>query len=118
MIDIRNVSDKECLKWSLVRYLHPADHNPGKNSKVDKDFPIKLHFKDMTIPFKVRDIHKIEKIIQSALLFLLDAIFLLKISVHLCEIIFYIVGRKYFCSCCLQAFIPEEIFNHHIKDCF
>ena len=61
MIDIRNVSDKGCLNWSLVRYLHAADHNPGKISKVDKDFPIKLHFKDMTIPFKVRDIHKIEK---------------------------------------------------------
>ena len=32
-INIQNVNDKECFKWCLVRYLHPADHNPKKNHK-------------------------------------------------------------------------------------
>ena len=27
-------------------------------------------------------------------------------------------GRKYFCRYCFQASSAEEIFEHHIKDCF
>ena len=115
LIDIQNIGDNECFKWSLVRYLHPADHNPGRISKVDKDFPIKLHFKDMVIPFKVRDIHKIEKNTIDIIV-PIGYYFLLKISIHQDHSLY--CGRKHFCCCCLQAFIPQEIFNHHIKDCF
>ena len=27
-------------------------------------------------------------------------------------------GKKHFCRYCLHAFIAEEIFKSHIKDCF
>ena len=45
----------------MVRYLHPADHNPRRRIKADKDFAKKLDSKDMKLPVKIRDIHKIEK---------------------------------------------------------
>ena len=55
MINIPNIDDNECFKWSLVRYLNPAIYHP----KADKDFAIKPDFKDIKFPVKVRDIHKI-----------------------------------------------------------
>ena len=42
----QSVNDKECFKWCLVRYLHPADHNPKRFTKAGKDFAKKLYFKD------------------------------------------------------------------------
>ena len=39
-------------------------------AKVDKHFIKKLDFKDIKVPVKVRDIHKIEKTIPLTLLFL------------------------------------------------
>ena len=61
MINIQNTDDNECFKWCLVRYLNPADHNPRRITKVDKDFAKRLDFKDIKFPVKTRDIHKIEK---------------------------------------------------------
>ena len=80
MISIQIIDDVECFKWCLVRYLNPADHNPARITKADKDFAKKLFLKDMTSPVKVRYIQKIEKkkkkkkiliIILSALVFLI-----------------------------------------------
>ena len=45
----------------MVRYLNPADHNPRRIRKTDKDFRKRLDFKDIEFPVKIRDIHKIEK---------------------------------------------------------
>ena len=70
-INIRNIDDNECLKWYLVRFLHPADSNQGKIIKSDKYFAKDLDLKDITFPVKVRDIHKIEKTIPSSLPFLI-----------------------------------------------
>ena len=60
MINVQNI-DNECFKWCLVRYLHPADHNPMRIRKADKDFPKRLDFKDTEFPVKTRNIHKTEK---------------------------------------------------------
>ena len=38
LINIQNIDDKECFKWSLVIYLHPADRNAARITKSDKDF--------------------------------------------------------------------------------
>ena len=70
MINIQNIDDNECFKWCLVRYLNPADHHPARITKADKDFAKRLDFKDIKFPVKIRDIHKIEKIIPSAIAFL------------------------------------------------
>ena len=61
MINIQNTDDNECFKWSLVSYLNPAGHHPAKIKKPDKDFAKELDFKDIKIPVKIRDTHKIEK---------------------------------------------------------
>ena len=61
MINIQYSDDNECLKWCIVRYVHPADHNSRKITKADKDFAKKLDFKDIKFRVKVRHIHKIEK---------------------------------------------------------
>ena len=68
MITIQNTN--ECFKWCLVRYLNPADRNPAKITKADKDFAKRLDFKDIKFPVKIRDIHKIVKRIPSRLVFL------------------------------------------------
>ena len=71
LINIQNINDNECFKWSIVRYLNPANHHPARITKGDKDFAKKIDFKDVKYPVKIRDIHKIEKKKKrSALLFL------------------------------------------------
>ena len=61
LINIRNFDDNECFKWSLIRYVNPADRNPARIAKADK------------FPVKIRDIKKktTEKRIPLALLFLI-----------------------------------------------
>ena len=49
------------IKWCLVRFWHPADHNPVRIRKSDKGFARELDFKDIQFPIKIRNIHKIEK---------------------------------------------------------
>ena len=61
MINIQNIDDNECFKWSIVRYLNPAIHHLARITKVDRDFAKKLDFKALKFPIKIRDIHKIEK---------------------------------------------------------
>ena len=58
MINIQNIDDNECFKWW---YLNPADHSPRRITKYDKDFAKRLDLKDIKIPVKITDIHKIEK---------------------------------------------------------
>ena len=47
------------FKWSIVRYLNPADHNPARITKADQDFAKNLDFKNIKFPVKIRNIHKI-----------------------------------------------------------
>ena len=70
LINIQNIDDNECFKWSIVRYLNPADHNPRIITKADKGFAKKLDFKNIKLPVKIRDIHKIQIKIPLALGFL------------------------------------------------
>ena len=61
LINIQNTDDKECFKWCLIRYLNPADHNPRRIVKGDKNFAKRLGFKDIKFLVKTRGTHKIEK---------------------------------------------------------
>ena len=70
LIDIQNIDDNKCFKWCLVWYLNPADDNRRSITKADKNFAKRPDFKDIKFPVKIRDIHKIEKKIPSALAFL------------------------------------------------
>ena len=50
----------------MAKYLNPADHNPARISRIDKniaikDFARKLDFKNIRFCLKIRDIHKTEK---------------------------------------------------------
>ena len=47
------------FKWSIVRYLNPADHNPARITKADQDLAKNLDFKNIKFPVKIRNIHKI-----------------------------------------------------------
>ena len=60
LINVQNTDNNECFIWCLVRYLNPAEHNPRRIPKADKDFVKKPDFKDIKLPVKFRDIHKIE----------------------------------------------------------
>ena len=46
LINIQHNDDNKCFKWCLFRYLHPADCNPARITKADKDFIRKFDFKD------------------------------------------------------------------------
>ena len=61
MINIQDVDDNECFKWSIVRYLSPSDHHPSIITKADKYFAKKIYFKDIKFVVNVTDIHIIEK---------------------------------------------------------
>ena len=61
LINIRNINDNESFKWSLIRYINPADHDPARIIEADKEFTKKLDFKDIIFPGKNKDIRKIEK---------------------------------------------------------
>ena len=61
MINIQNIYDNKCFEWSIVRYLNPANHQPARIIKTDKDFAKKFDSKDINFPVKIRDILKIEE---------------------------------------------------------
>ena len=61
LISIENIDDAEYFKWCIVRYLHPADHNPRRVTNADEDFTKKLDFKDIILPVIMGGIHKSEK---------------------------------------------------------
>ena len=45
----------------MVIYLHLADYHPARNTKADKNFAKKLHYKNIKFPGKIKDIQKIRK---------------------------------------------------------
>ena len=47
LINIQNIDDSKSFKWCLVRYLNPADRNPARITKPDKDFAKKFDFKEI-----------------------------------------------------------------------
>ena len=62
LINIQYTDENECLKWCLVKYLHLLDANLGRIRKNDKKaFARELDFKDIKLPVKIKDIHKIDK---------------------------------------------------------
>ena len=67
MINIRINDANEFFKWCLFRYLHDVHHNPRRTTKANKYFVKILNFKDIKLPVKIRDIHKIEKAISIAI---------------------------------------------------
>ena len=44
LINIQNIDNSKFFKWSLVKYLNPADRNWARIIKTDKEFPKKLIF--------------------------------------------------------------------------
>ena len=52
LINIQNIDDNECFKWSIVRYFNPANHRPTRIAKADKEFAKKLDFKGINFPVK------------------------------------------------------------------
>ena len=70
MINIQNIDDNECFKWSIVRYVNPANHHPARITKNDKDFTKRLDFKDIKFQSKLETFTKLKKRIPSALVIL------------------------------------------------
>ena len=75
MISIQNINDKECFKWSLVRYLNPADCKTARSKNVDEEFAKKFDFKDIKFPVKIRDIHKNKTKIRKNIQFMFQKCF-------------------------------------------
>ena len=45
----------------MVKYLNPANHQPVRITKTDKEFAKTHDFNDIKFPVKIRDIQKIYK---------------------------------------------------------
>ena len=45
----------------MVKYLNPANHQPVRITKTDKEFENTHDFSDIKFPVKIRDIQKIYK---------------------------------------------------------
>ena len=58
---MQNIVDNECFKGCLVRYLHPADHNPARITKANKDFAKGFNFKDVKFQSKLETFSKLKK---------------------------------------------------------
>ena len=56
----------------MVKYLNPANHQPVRITKTDKEFENTHDFSDIKFPVKIRDIQKIykKKLIPLVLMFL------------------------------------------------
>ena len=147
MVNIQNTDSNRCFKWCLVKYPHPADHNPKKIRKVDKDFARQLDFKELKFLVKIRDIHKIERknCISTSVfgygnkqnypIFVSRNTFKNHVDLLLTgeegKGHYFLIkdfstfmydhtlhrGRKHFCRYCLQAFSPHEILKCHINNC-
>ena len=61
LINIQNVDDNEFFKWSLVRYLNPANHHLAIITKADKDFAKRRDFKDINSQSKLGTFTKVKK---------------------------------------------------------
>ena len=59
LTNIQKIDDNECFKWSIIRYLNPANHHPARPVKAVKDFAKKYDFKNIKFPVNIRHIHKI-----------------------------------------------------------
>ena len=58
IINIQNIDDNECFKWSIVKTLNLTGHNPRRITKADKNFAKNLDFKE-TQSFSAKlEIHK------------------------------------------------------------
>ena len=71
LINIQNTDDNECFKCCLVRYLIPENRHPVGITETDKDYSKRFHFKDIKLPVKTRDIHKIKNKENSIRIFLM-----------------------------------------------
>lgn len=49
------------MVYSIIRYLHPADHYPVKLRQTDKILAGKLDLDDLKFSVKIKDIHKIKE---------------------------------------------------------
>ena len=118
MINIQNIDDNECFKLCLGRYLHSKNHNLKIITKTDKNLSKRLNFKDIKLPVKIRNTHRVEKknsitisvstkpcikkntVKQNKLIYYQKeknangTMFLLKILIHLCMIIHYVVEEN------------------------
>ena len=61
MINIQNIDENDYFKWYLIRYLNPANHDPARITKAEKNSAKKINFKDIKFPVIIRDIYKIGK---------------------------------------------------------
>ena len=100
MINIQNIDDNECFKWSIFKYFNHADHHPARITKADKCYEEK-HVDLLLIGAEGKRNYVLIKNFDT---FMYD---------HTLQ-----RPRKNFSCYCLQVFSTEEILKSHIKDCF
>ena len=60
IVNIEN-KDEKCFLWCILRYLHPRDRDEERLTGL-KEYENSLNTKGITIPMKLKDISKFEKL--------------------------------------------------------
>ena len=55
LINIQNIDDNECFKWTRLRYLNPADNNLRRITKVNKKFIKIISLKEQNFQEKLEN---------------------------------------------------------------
>ena len=146
LINIQNIDDNECFKWTRLRYLNPADNNLRRITKVNKKFIKILSLKEQNFQEKLENSQNWKKNFIGIKVFChgnkrkhpiyesrklceekhVDSLFIKEEGKRHYTLIkdFNTImydhtlhgGKKYFCRYGLRAFSSEEILKRHIKD--
>ena len=116
MINIQNTNDNECLKWSIVRYVNPADYHTRDIYKLEKKkFSLALVLLLLEIKKNIQSMYqkKCEKKHVDLLLigdeekrhYVLIKYFNTFMYDHNLH-----RGRKHFCRYCLKSFLVQKTY--------
>ena len=61
LINIHNTNDNKCLKWRIVRCLHPSYHHPARIRKFGEILADELDAQDLSFQSKLRTLTKFGK---------------------------------------------------------
>ncbi|KAI8744649.1 hypothetical protein BgiMline_008451 [Biomphalaria glabrata] len=61
VINVRNESDEQCFKWSILAALHPVEGNLAEKVSSYERFQDELKFSDLEFPIKLQDIPRFEQ---------------------------------------------------------
>jgi hypothetical protein len=61
VVNVKNFNDNLCFVWSVLAYLHPAEHNTDQLTNYEQ-YLDEIYVKDLEFPLSVKHIPKVESL--------------------------------------------------------